>query len=166
MEKFTKKIKKICEEHNNVGIFIDMDGTVVEFLVYPDNYLNHSDKGVFIEAEEVTPVVESLKELEDIDNLEMHILSLARTTQIKNEKKIWLKNHMSFIKEENCFILNKEVGEYTSENRDEIKCVYMEKALNKFDYVILLDDDLKILKATQKRIGKKGEVFHISSIII
>ena len=39
----------------------------------------------------------------------------------------------------------------------------MIEKLNVYDYVILLDDDHKILKRTLDEIGKNGEVYHISS---
>jgi hypothetical protein len=39
----------------------------------------------------------------------------------------------------------------------------MKEKLNEYDYVMLLDDEHKILKRTLKEIGDNGEVFHISS---
>lgn len=42
----------------------------------------------------------------------------------------------------------------------------MKEKLNVYDYVILLDDEHKILKTTQKELKDKGEVFHISSALI
>ena len=58
---------------------------------------------------------------------------------------------------------NKENGDYNAENREFIKSIKMMEKLNEYDYVILLDDDHKILKRTLNEVGKNGEVFHVSS---
>ena len=42
----------------------------------------------------------------------------------------------------------------------------MKEKLEKYDYVILLDDEQKILRRTQKELADKGRVFHVSSAII
>ena len=42
----------------------------------------------------------------------------------------------------------------------------MQEKLNEYDCMILLDDDHKILKETNKNLEGKGKVFHISSILI
>ena len=47
-----------------------------------------------------------------------------------------------------------------------MKLMKIEEKMNKYDYVILLDDDHKILKETQKRVGNRGCVFHVSSAVI
>ena len=80
-----------------------------------------------------------------------------------DKKKKWLKKYAPFIKEENYILLNKENGDYNKENREYVKSRKMIEKLNEYDYVILLDDDHKILKRTLDEIGKNGEVYHISS---
>lgn len=42
----------------------------------------------------------------------------------------------------------------------------MKNKLDEYDYVMLLDDEHKILRETQKELQDKGEVFHVSSAII
>jgi len=42
----------------------------------------------------------------------------------------------------------------------------MKEKNDKYDKLILLDDDHKILKETQKFLKEKVNVFHISSILI
>ena len=63
-------------------------------------------------------------------------------------------------------LVTKELGEYNKENRDTIKAEKMKEKLNKYNYEILLDDDHKILKETQKILGNNASVFHISAAII
>ena len=42
----------------------------------------------------------------------------------------------------------------------------MQEKLNKYDHVILLDDDHKILKETVLMLNDKTHVYHVSSAII
>lgn len=45
MNIFYNRIKKICEENEKVAMFIDMDGTIVEYTVYGENELQQTQKG-------------------------------------------------------------------------------------------------------------------------
>ena len=108
-------------------------------------------------------ILKNLEKINEIDNLDVYILSLARSFIIVEEKKQWLKKYAPFIREENYILLNKENGDYNAENREFIKSIKMMEKLNEYDYVILLDDDHKILKRTLNEVGKNGEVFHVSS---
>lgn len=166
MNKFYSKIKKICEENNKVAMFIDMDGTIVEYTVYPDSKFSTLTEGTFLNAEPLNIVIENLKKISKIENLDLYILSLSKNSVIKEEKKKWLNKYVDFIDEENWIIINKEKGEYNKDNRDRIKCDKMKEKIMQYDYEILLDDDHKILKQTQQDLGEKCSVFHITSAII
>lgn len=166
MNKFYNKIKEICKKNNKVAMFIDMDGTIVEYTVYPDSKFLTLVEGTFFNAEPLNVVIENLKKINEIKNIDLYILSLAKNSIIKEEKKKWLRKYADFINEENWIIINKEKGEYSKENRDRIKCEKMKEKIMQYDYEILLDDDHKILKQTQEDLGEKCSVFHISSAII
>ena len=97
---------------------------------------------------------------------DVYILTLSRDRSITEEKKIWLNKYVNFIDEDKWIIVTKELGEYNKENRDTIKAEKMKEKLNKYNYEILLDDDHKILKETQKILGNNASVFHISAAII
>ena len=79
---------------------------------------------------------------------------------------IYNRKYVNFIQEKNWIIITKELGEYNKENRDFIKALKMQGKLPIYDFEILLDDDHKVLKETQKLLGNKVKVFHISSAII
>ena len=164
--KFYNRILEICKKHSKVALFVDMDGTIVEYNVYPEGFVTTETKEIFLEANPLEVVIENLKKVSQIENLDIYILSLSRSNIIVDEKKQWLKKYASFIKEKNYIILNRENGDYSSENRDFIKSIKMIEKLDKYDYVMLLDDEHKILKRIQKELKDKGEVFHISSAII
>lgn len=164
--KFYNRVNEICKKHKRVALFVDMDGTIAEYNVYPEGFVTTETKELFLGAEPLDVVIDNLKKVNNIENLDIYILSLSRSDIIVEEKKQWLKKYVPFIKEENYIIINKEQGQYTSENREFIKSIKMKEKLNEYDYVMLLDDEHKILKRTQKELKENGEVFHISSAII
>jgi len=161
--KFYNRISEVCKKHKKVALFVDMDGTIVEYSVFPDGFVTTETKEVFLNAEPLEVVLNNLKKVSEIENLDVYILSLARSFIIVEEKKQWLKKYAPFIKEENYILLNKENGDYNAENREFIKSIKMKEKLDKYDYVMLLDDDHKILRRALNEIGENGEVFHVSS---
>ena len=164
--KFYNRVNEICKKHKKIALFVDMDGTIVEYDVYPEGFVTNETKDVFLNANPLDVVIDNLKSISKIENLDIYILSLARSNIIVEEKKQWLKKFAQFIKEENYIILSKENGDYNSENREFVKSMKMKGKLNKYDYVMLLDDEHKILKRTQRDLKDKGAVFHISSAVI
>ena len=163
---FYDNIKEICSKHKKNALFIDMDGTIVEYKVYQPDFITNETKDVFLNAKPIEIIIDNLKELQDIKNLDLYILTLSKSNIIRKEKILWLEKYAKFIKKENIIILVRENGDYNSDNRNFIKAKVMKERLNTYDYVILLDDEHKILKTTQKELQNKGEVFHISSAII
>ncbi|MBQ9659310.1 MAG: hypothetical protein IJV31_11235 [Clostridia bacterium] len=163
---FYDNIKEICSKHKKNALFIDMDGTIVEYKVYQPDFITNDTKDVFLNAKPIEIIIDNLKELQDIKNLDLYILTLSKSNIIRKEKKLWLEKYAKFIKKENIIILVRENGDYNSDNRNFIKAKVMKERLNTYDYVMLLDDEHKILKTTQKELQNKGEVFHISSAII
>lgn len=166
MSIFYKKIEEICKKNDRVAMFIDMDGTIVEYVVYQDSEISTTSQGKFLNENPIYAVIENLKEISKIKNIDLYILSLAKSDIIVEEKRIWLKKYIDFIDEEKWIIVNKEKNEYNKENRDYIKAEKMKEKLMQYDKVILLDDDHKILKQTQKELKDKCNVFHLSSAII
>ena len=158
MSKFFEKIKKIASENKKVAMFVDMDGTITVYDVYPESDVNKNMADNYQMLEPVNYVIDILRKINEIPNVDVYILTLSRDRSITEEKKIWLNKYVNFIDE--------ELGEYNKENRDTIKAEKMKEKLNKYNYEILLDDDHKILKETQKILGNNASVFHISAAII
>ena len=149
MSKFFEKIKKIASENKKVAMFVDMDGTITVYDVYPESDVNKN-------------MADNYQMLEPVN----YVIDILRDRSITEEKKIWLNKYVNFIDEDKWIIVTKELGEYNKENRDTIKAEKMKEKLNKYNYEILLDDDHKILKETQKILGNNASVFHISAAII
>lgn len=166
MDSFYNKIKKICDENEKVAMFIDMDGTIVEYTVCQDGEITTSTRGRFLNGEPIKVVIDKLRKINEIENIDLYILSLSRSTIIVEEKKQWLKKYVNFIDENNWIIINKEKNEYNKENRSYVKSNKIQERLGHYSCAILLDDDHKILKQTQEDLKGNGYVFHLSSAIL
>ena len=166
MRKFIDKVKEIKKENEKIAIFVDMDGTIAEYPVYQEENVAKAMEEEYSKIEPVNYIINILKELSKIENIDLYILTLSKTIQISEEKIKWLKKYVNFIQEKKWIIITKELGEYNKENRDFIKALKMQEKLPIYDFEILLDDDHKVLKETQKLLGNKVKVFHISSAII
>lgn len=163
---FIDKITKICKEHDKVALFVDMDGTIVEYIVYHEGFITNETKELFLNAKPITSIIEKLEELNKIENLDIFILTLSKSNIIAKEKKEWLKRYLPFIDENNYIILIRENGDYDTETRSFVKANQMKEKLKEYNYVMLLDDEHKILRTTLNEIQNNGEVFHISSALV
>ena len=166
MDNFYSTIKKICDKNSRVAMFIDMDGTIVEYPIYLKGEISTNTKGKFIAGRPIEIIIDKLRKISKIKNIDLYILSLAKSSIIVEEKKEWLKKYVDFIDKGKWIIINKENGEYNKDNRDIIKVQKMQEKLNEYDCMILLDDDHKILKQTKEELNDKGYVYHISSALI
>ena len=165
MKKFVQRIADLCSENKRVAMFIDMDGTINEYIVFSENTVVKEMEDNYIYISPLSTVLKELEEIGNISNIDLYILSLSRTKNLTQIKKEWRKKYVSFIWEENLIILTKENGDYTNENRDEIKAMKMQEYTD-YDHLILLDDDHGILKQTSNVLHNKVNVFHISSVFI
>ena len=166
MSKFVNEIKEICKKNKKVDMYIDMDGTIAEYHLYNPEEISRKMEEEYLKNEPLKNVIDVLEEISKINNIEMYILSLSKTKKITEKKKIWLKKYVPFIKEENWIILTKEIGEYSNENRNEIKGKNIELRQKDYDKSIMLDDEQVDLREAKKILNDKIEVFHISSALI
>lgn len=166
MSKFVNEIKEICKKNKKVDMYIDMDGTIAEYHLYNPEEISRKMEEEYLKNEPLKNVIDVLEEISKINNIEMYILSLSKTKKITEKKKIWLKKYVPFIKEENWIILKKEIGEYSNENRNEIKGKNIELRQKDYDKSIMLDDEQVVLREAKKILNDKIEVFHISSALI
>lgn len=166
MSKFVNEIKEICKKNKKVDMYIDMDGTIAEYHLYNPEEISRKMEEEYLKNEPLKNVIDVLEEISKINNIEMYILSLSKTKKITEKKKIWLKKYVPFIKEENWIILTKEIGEYSNENRNEIKGKNIELRQKDYDKSIMLDDEQVVLKEAKKILNDKIEVFHVSSALV
>lgn len=166
MKRFINKIQDICEKNEKVAMFIDMDGTINEYQVYLAKTVAKQMEDNYMNTAPIQPIIEALIEINKILNIDLYILSLSRTNNLTEKKRLWLKKYVDFIPKSNWIIITKENGEYTKENRDFIKSLKMKEKINEYEHFIFLDDDHKILKEALEMFNEKINVFHISSALI
>ena len=155
MSKFVNEIKEICKKNKKVDMYIDMDGTIAEYHLYNPEEISRKMEEEYLKNEPLKNVIDVLEEISKINNIEMYILSLSKTKKITEKKKIWLKKYVPFIKEENWIILTKEIGEYSNENRNEIKGKNIELRQKDYDKSIMLDDEQVVLREAKKILNDK-----------
>lgn len=163
---FYERIKEICNKYKKVAMFIDMDGTIVEYIIYPDGKITTEAKGLFINNKPVKIVIDELRKINNIENLDLYILTMSRSYIVADEKKEWLKKYVNFIDEKNWIIINRQAGDYNDGNRSRIKAEKIQEKLAKYEHAIFLDDDHNVLHGAVKILKDKCDVFHISSAII
>ena len=166
MDNFYEEIENICKNNAKVAMFIDMDGTIVEYRICEEEVFKEPN-GMFSNARPLRCVVDKLEKInKDFDNIDLYILSLSKNTKIVAEKQEWLRKNAPFIKPENWIIVNKQTGEYSSKNRDIIKALKMKDKVNNYDHLVFVDDDHKILVEAKHMLEEKIDAYHVSSVIV
>ena len=124
MSKFLERIKQIASENEKVAMFVDMDGTITAYDVYPESDVNKNMADNYQTLEPVNYVIDILKKINELPNVDVYILTLSRDRSITEKKKVWLNKYVNFIDEDKWIIITKELGEYNKENRDDFSSLF------------------------------------------
>ena len=65
MNKFLEKINKICRENKKVAMFIDMDGTITVYDIYPEEIVKQKMQDEYSKAEPAQYIIDILKEINE-----------------------------------------------------------------------------------------------------
>ena len=82
MNKFIEKIQKISKENGKTAIFVDMDGTITAYDVYPESDVNKNMADNYQTLEPVNYVIDILKKINELPNVDVYILTLSRDRSI------------------------------------------------------------------------------------
>ena len=129
-------LKNIIEKYDKkVIMYVDMDGVIADYEV--GKALDFKNKRPLLSN------INKLKDISNISNIEMHILSLCKKDYQVKDKNDWLDKYAPFFKKENRVIISKESNEGTS---CELKANYLSK-LNFSDdnVIVMIDDDNSVL---------------------
>lgn len=152
-------------KRNNIKIFIDMDGTIVENIFDLDK--SYEKKGGYLKKRPIKPIIEQIDKIKDnYEYIEINILSCSKNNEMVKEKNEWLDMNMPYVKKENRVFLVKENGGYTNENIDEVKGEYIKKNIKNDEIAVLIDDDNRILSKAQMILGKQIVPIHVTSLLI
>ncbi len=134
-------IKKLAEK-KDVELYVDMDGVISSY-----------DVGKPLDFKNKRPLMENIKKLEkvnEISNVELHILSICKKDFQIGEKNQWLDKYAPFFKKEYRVIISKENLEGVSSEK--AKSDYL-KNLKTEKQKVCLDDDNSILKYMMKNVN-------------
>lgn len=151
-------LDKIKSEYNDkkVIMFVDMDGVIADY--------HFGDDLDFKTKRPIRANIKTLKAISKLDNVELYILSICKTSTQIDDKNEWINKYAPFFKRENRIILSKD--KYSSLKSMEIKCNFLEGFIsdNPKEYIIVIDDDNDILEFLNKKISNI-KLFQDSSII-
>lgn len=131
---FYELIKQLSKD-KKIIIYIDMDGVIASYdLGKPLNFRTKRP---------LTTNINTLKKINTLTNIELHILSICRKDYQIQEKNDWLDKYAPFFDKNKRTIISKENNpNYQSK---ELKANYL-KSLNINEQIVCVDDDNEVLK--------------------
>ena len=126
-------LKEYIKKYDNkkIKIFVDMDGTIVDYVV--GNSTDFANRRPLISS------IAKLEEISKIENVEVYILSVTRGDKGLGEKQEWLDKFAPFFKKENRVIISRESNNMLSAS--ELKCNYLASIDRDDSVIIIIDDD-------------------------
>lgn len=135
LEKYKDKI---------VNIYIDMDGVVADYDVI--DYAKHKmEKDVYLTKRPIKTSISILKEISNLVNVKLYILSVSKKDDQVEGKITWLSQNMPFIKEENINIISRESNNMKPST--ELKKNFVKEKINNNQINIIIDDSHQVLDA-------------------
>ncbi len=132
---FYNLIKEMASK-KNIILFIDMDGVIAAYDIGKNPY-------DFLHKRPLTQNIANIKEVLDLENVEVRILSICREDSQIEDKNVWLDQYAPFFKKENRVIISRASKDWKTAK--EIKTEFLTNY--KTDkQIVLVDDDNDILK--------------------
>lgn len=147
------KLFDFIEENNssNISIYCDLDGVLAEYDIGNFDYNT---------IRPIKTTIDNIHKLYLMDNVTVHILSICKTNEIVEEKKVWISKNIPFLKKEDIVLISKE--EIKDIDSDELKKNYLKENATS-DINIVIDDDIRIIKALKTL--DEIKIYHVSSLI-
>ncbi len=137
-----EKLLKVAETQK-IHIFLDMDGTLVEFDTDANNLRKQRGSHYYVGKRPLTYIINKVKELTACPNIELHILSNCNLTEQKQQKIDWINQYLPFIKESNIHIICYEEVSFTKEEKPYLKGRLIKSLITNNEKSYLIDDDAK-----------------------
>jgi len=127
-------------ESNKIKLFVDMDGVIADYDV--GNPSGYDKKRPLITS------IAKLKEISQLENIELFILSVSKKDEGIEQKNYWLNQYAPFFKEENRVIISKESNEGFLAK--DLKSNYLKQVKRDQSILMVIDDDPQVLKQISK----------------
>ena len=159
MSYFKEYLKQFNDKQ--INIFIDMDGVVADYDAL--NFKQNKDnEDVYLHKRPINSSISVLREISEMENVTLNILSCTKKNNQKEGKIIWLSKYMDFIKKENINLISREEKE--SMKACMIKAEFLKKHFDKDKINISIDDSHDVIREVQNL--NLGIIpLHITSIL-
>lgn len=155
---------KTQAKSKKIVLYSDMDGVLVEYGAGEKPLILNNEKNFYLNKRPIFSTINKLKELSDVENIEIGIMSNCYFQEQKQDKILWLEKFCPFIKKENIniIVLNEET--YTKETKPYLK-VDKILAINegKEKVCFLIEDNHDIIKHSNKKYQNLAH--HFSEIL-
>lgn len=129
------ELVKNSSKDKKIIIFVDMDGVIASY-----DFGKPLD---FINKRPLSSNIKTLKQVSELENVELRILSVCRLNKQIDEKNNWLDKYAPFFEKNKRTIISKESN--SNYSAKELKLNYL-KSLNFKEQIIFIDDDNEVLK--------------------
>lgn len=161
---FIDMIDMMYKNNTDIEIYLDMDGTVVEFLL--NNEKNFMRVGGYLKKKPILPIIDIIEKIREMYPLVVFkILSCSSTNQMKKEKNDWLDKYMPYICKKNRIIFSKENGDFSDKTVNLIKATYLSKNSDS-NVIFFIDDDVRNLIEVQKLLKNNITPIHVTSLLV
>lgn len=150
---FLNKIKDLIKKEKLI-IFVDMDGVIADYDF--GNILDFKNK------RPITTNINTLREISNLKNVTLCILSICKKEYEIKEKNLWLDKNASFFSKENRYIISKEKNPNTHSKTIKVNFIKNYDNMNK--KIVVIEDDNSILKLMRKEL-KDVILFQDSSLL-
>lgn len=148
-------IDDIKEQANYTKVLIlsDMDGVVAEYGTNEKKSILSNHPGFYLNRRPIQSIIDIYKELSELENVTIGIVSNCFYEEQKQDKLKWLNKHMPFVNNDFVRIIKLSEEKYDKESKDSIKSKYIEKMIkNKELMVYFFEDDHGIIRATHNNL--------------
>lgn len=139
---FLNKIKDLTKKEELI-IFVDMDGVIADY--------DFGNKLDFKNKRPITTNINTLRQVSNLPNVTLCILSICKKECEIKEKNSWLDKNASFFSKQNRYIISKEKN--LNSDSKTIKVNFIKNYDNKGKKVVVIEDDNSILKLMRKELN-------------
>lgn len=143
-------------------VLFDMDGVLAEYAFGENTDIANEVPNVYLNKRPVQSMINVAKELCQMQDVSVGILSSCNFQSQMIEKKKWLKKYMPFLQDDLVYIIIWADEDYTKETRCFAKLNEIKK-IKGYDKIYLIDDKHSILNATNEALP--GCAHHVSEFI-
>lgn len=144
------------------NVFFDMDGVLTEFNPNDKASILNNEPDFYLNKRPILCILEKAKILYE-NNIKVSIMSMCHFEEQKRDKIKWLKKYAPFIKTQNIHIIVLNNEKYDKETKDYLKVTKIQEILKNNETYILIEDNHKIIKATNKVV--RNSAHHLSELL-